>query len=61
MCRENRNRDTEKHTSGYQKRDGSGDGMGLTDTNYCIEQSYKDVLYSTGNYTHYFTVVYNGK
>ena len=61
MYRQNRNRDTEKTHPGYQKRDGSKDGTGLTDTNYCREQSYKDVSYSTGNYTHYLTAVYNGK
>ena len=57
VYRPNRNRDTEKHTPGYRRRD--GDGIRLTDTNYWIEQSYKDVLYSTGNYTLYLTVVDN--
>ena len=32
--------------------------LGVTYTHYCV---YKDLLYSTGNYTQYFVITYKGR
>ena len=52
-----------KLTSGYQWGEGNGEGqdrhMGLRGINdYVI--SNKDRLYSTGNYSHYLVMTFNG-
>ena len=54
-----------EQTSGCQWGEGRGGqerGMGLTDANYIYKTkiSKKDILYSTGKYSHYFVITLNG-
>ena len=35
--------------------------MGLTDTDYYSKIDKKNLLYSTGNYSQYLVITYNGK
>ena len=54
-----------KQTCGYQReREGRRDKSGVLDqqiqTTTCKTDKQQDTLFSTGNYTHFLIIIYNG-
>ena len=48
-------------TKGESRGEGEIRNLGLTDTDYYSKIDKKNLLYSTGNYSQYLVITYNGK